>query len=173
MTRRFQISITNVLLVFAIVGLSLGWWLDRNIVESDNRRLRLEYSVGQVDYSRRLAAIKELGKIGNLETIPALLYALGDPDFTACDAASKSLVAITGQSFRIPTQADPQMAYHSLTAEEKEALRDMFQNERRAWGKWLEQAHPNIKPNFDPYEKVAGNIDERFFWWQPPDRTIE
>ena len=173
MARRFQISITNVLLVFVIVGLSLGWWIDRNNVKSDVRRLRLEHAVGQSNYYRRLSAIKELGIIGNFGSIPALFYAMGDPDFQACDAASKSLTAITGHSFRGPTSIDPQRVSSLHNEEQSKALREIFQAELNAWQKWLERTHPNINPSFTPHERVAGHIDSPIHFWFPPDDLFE
>jgi len=151
-----------------IVAIALGWWIDRQRIRLDITRLRFEYSVGQKDYYRRLNAVKQLGLIGNRQSIPALLYSMGDPDFTVCDSASKSLSSITGMNFRPPTSLDPTRDYSVYSESERDQLRELFQNERDAWLIWLEQNHPDMNPAFDPYEKVAGNIDVPAIWWNGP-----
>ena len=144
--------------------MGIGWWMDRNRIKLDLQRIRYEYSVGQKNYPRRIHAVKQLGHIGGKQSIPALLYAMGDPDFTVCDAASKSLTLITGVFFRQPLTLDPTREYQLHSEMERIELREIFQAEREAWIDWLLHAHPDLNPEFDPYEKVAGNIDAPTLW---------
>ena len=169
MLPRFQFSISNALLCMLVVGVSLGWWIDRNRTAREAQRLRHEYSVGQPNYFRRLAAIEQLGALGTVDSIPALLYALGDPDFRCCDAASKSLSSITGKSFRPKSMLDPTLAYDMHTDDEKEKLRQLFQTERVAWTNFLQLSHPDVNPEFEPYKKVAEHVDAPVSFWAPTE----
>ena len=85
---------------------------------------------------------------------------MGDPSFTICDTASKSLVSITGASCRKPYVIDPTKGWRNYSKTEAETLRRHFQDERLAWIQWLEKAHPEINHEFDPYEKIDEHVDE-------------
>ncbi len=57
-----------------------GLTLDEDLTRRTSQLERLRQMVSDPDYQRRLAAVKTLGRSRDLDNVPALIYALSDPD---------------------------------------------------------------------------------------------
>ncbi len=57
-----------------------GLTLDEDLTRRTSQLERLRQMVSDPDFQRRLAAVKTLGRAQDLDNVPALIYALSDPD---------------------------------------------------------------------------------------------
>ncbi len=73
-------------------------------------KTKIKKMVGHEKAEQRLAAVQMLGKSGDLSMVPALIYALTDPDPAIAEAAQTSLLRLARNSKRIhlPKPNDPQ-----------------------------------------------------------------
>ena len=60
-------------------------------------KAKLKTMVGHETAAQRFAAVNLLGKSGDVSNVPALIYALTDPDHSVAEAAQKALLRLTRQ----------------------------------------------------------------------------
>ena len=104
---------------------------------TDNKRTRrekLNYLRGFVsdrNYFKRLIAVKLLSRQQNMDSVPALIYALGDPDKRICLEAHNGLRLISRKldSIRVPDNAS-----HAD-----------YQNIKKQWTDWFLQIRPGAE----------------------------
>ena len=101
------------------------------------------------NYYRRLIAVRFLAGEQDMDNVPALIYALGDPDFRICLEAHDGLRLISRRidSLRIAdtTRTNSQRDPDVLTAEEENSLRAEYNSVKREWTEWFLKIRPDAE----------------------------
>lgn len=87
-----------------------GLSLDADLTKRTSQLERLRAMVTNENFEARLAAVKTLGRSRELDNVPALIYALSDPDWRVVEAARDGLSFISRkfQGYGPPPQATEQ-----------------------------------------------------------------
>jgi hypothetical protein len=87
-----------------------GLSLDADLTKRTSQLERLRELVTNENYEARLAAVKTLAQARDLDNVPALIYALSDPDWRIVEAARDGLCLISRkmQGYGPPPQATEQ-----------------------------------------------------------------
>ena len=100
------------------------------------------------NYYRRLIAVKFLAGEQDMDNVPGLIYALGDPDFRVCLEAHDGLRLISRRidSLEISEtarqgSADP----GALTVAEQTAIRLEYEDIKRQWTEWFLKIRPDAE----------------------------
>ena len=120
---------------FALVQQSLA----KSVAQLTNdktrtRRQHLTYMRGLVsdrNYFKRLIAVKLLARQQDMDNVPALIYALGDPDVRVCKEAHNGLRLISRKLDSIQLSDDPGFAE--------------FQSVKREWTDWFLKIRPGAE----------------------------
>ena len=72
-----------------------GLSLDADLTKRTSQLARLRELVTNENFEARLAAVKTLGRARDLDNVPALIYALSDPDWRVVEAARDGLCFIS------------------------------------------------------------------------------
>jgi hypothetical protein len=101
------------------------------------------------NYFRRLIAVRFLAGEQDMDNVPALLFALGDPDFRICLEAHDGLRLISRRidSLRVSptTRTNARRDPDVLTDEEKAALREEFRSTKKQWTDWFLKIRPDAE----------------------------
>ena len=92
---------------------------------------RLRSLVSDRNYFRRLIAIKLLSRQQNMDNVPALIYALGDPDLRICAEAHNGLRLISRKLDSIQVSDDPDYIE--------------YQRVKREWTDWFLKIRPGAE----------------------------
>jgi HEAT repeat protein len=84
-----------------------GLSLDADLTKRTSQLERLRAMVTNENFDARLAAVKTLARSRELDNVPALIYALSDPDWRVVEAARDGLAFISRkfQGYGPPPQA--------------------------------------------------------------------
>ena len=101
------------------------------------------------DYFRRLIAVRFLAGEQDMNNVPALLYALGDPDLRICVEAHDGLRLISrkidsmtiSEKTRTNGLRDPDV----LTAKESSECRVEFDQMKEQWTEWFLKIRPGAE----------------------------
>ncbi len=106
-----------------------GLSLDADLTKRTSQLERLRAMVTNENFDARLAAVKTLARSRDLDNVPALIYALSDPDWRVVEAARDGLAFISRkfQGFGPPPQA---------TAQQVQAAQDK-------WKEWYLAIRPD------------------------------
>jgi hypothetical protein len=87
-----------------------GLSLDADLTKRTSQLERLRALVSNENFEARLAAVKTLARSRELDNVPALIYALSDPDWRVVEAARDGLCFISRnfQGYGPPPQATEQ-----------------------------------------------------------------
>lgn len=87
-----------------------GLTLDEDLTRRTSQLARLRELVSDPDFQKRLAAVKTLGKSHDLDNVPALIYALSDPDLRVVREARDGLRLISRRfhGFGLPPDPTPE-----------------------------------------------------------------
>ena len=87
-----------------------GLSLDADLTKRTSQLERLRAMVSNENFEARLAAVKTLARSRDLDNVPALIYALSDPDWRVVEAARDGLCFISRkfQGYGPPPQATEQ-----------------------------------------------------------------
>ena len=102
--------------------------------KSRNRNAQMAFLRGLVtdrNYFRRLIAVKVLSRQQEFDNVPALIYALGDPDIRICAEAHNGLRLISRKLDSIPVSDQPDLSE--------------YQSIKRAWTDWFLKIRPGAK----------------------------
>lgn len=102
--------------------------------KNQTRRQQINYMRGLVsnrNYYKRLIAIKLLSRQQDMDNVPALIYALGDPDVRICKEAHNGLRLISRKLDSIQVSNDPTLAE--------------FQQVKRQWTEWFLKIRPGAE----------------------------
>ena len=145
-----RFSLTNATLTIALIAIALAWWVDRSELKNANRtlvqqeyRTKIEHSLADRKQSARLDAINELAEHADQTSLPALVYAMTDPDVRICSKARAILERLTDQSFREENDSNTIDSIHS---------------EQKQWEEWLITNSPNAH-TFIPYTRLKTRND--------------
>ena len=110
----------------------------------------LRSMVGAKDYYRRLIAVRFLAGEQDMENVPALIYALGDPDFRVCIEAHDGLRLISRKIDTMKlTPTTVKNARRDPDVIEKEGLEDDMRTEFRTmekkWTAWFKKIRPDAE----------------------------
>jgi hypothetical protein len=123
----------------------------RNKDEKSRGRIKafLKSMVAARNYYRRLIAVRFLAGEQDMDNVPALIYALGDPDLRICVEAHDGLrlisrkidsIKISGTS-RTNSQRDPGI----LKSTEKSLCRAEFDSVKQKWTDWFLKIRPDAE----------------------------
>ena len=87
--------------------------------------------VSDRNYFKRLIAVKLLSRQQNMDNVPALIYALGDPNLKVCAEAHNGLRLISRKLDSIKITEDASFAD--------------YQNIKRQWTEWFLQIRPGAE----------------------------
>ncbi len=101
------------------------------------------------NYFRRLIAVRFLAGEQDMDNVPALIYALGDPDFRICLEAHDGLRLISRRIDSLPisdasrnnSRRDPD----ALTEDDKTNLRAEYKNVKQQWTEWFLKIRPDAE----------------------------
>lgn len=109
----------------------------------------LRSMVSARNYFQRLIAVRFLAGEQDMDNVPALIYALGDPDFRICLEAHDGLRLISrkidslkiADTVRTNARRDPDV----LNAEEENQCRVEFDAVKRKWTEWFLKIRPGAE----------------------------
>ena len=109
----------------------------------------LRSMIGAKNYFKRLIAVRFLAGEQDMDNVPALIYALGDPDFRIAMEAHNGLRLISRKidSLQLSRTAmknairDPV----ALTTEDKNGLKMEFSNVKKKWTDWFLKIRPGAE----------------------------
>jgi HEAT repeat protein len=102
--------------------------------KSRSRSAQIAFLRGLVadrNYFRRLIAVRVLARQQDLDNVPALIYALGDPDLRICAEAQNGLRLISRKLDSISVSDNPDYSE--------------FQSVKRKWTDWYLKIRPGAK----------------------------
>ena len=109
----------------------------------------LRSMVSAKSYFRRFIAIRFLAGEQDMDNVPALLYALGDPDFRICLGAHDGLRLISRRidslAITESSRNNAQRSTEVLTPEENGALRLEFNRKKEEWTEWFLKIRPGAE----------------------------
>ena len=101
------------------------------------------------NYFRRLIAVRFLAGEQDMDNAPALIYALGDPDFRIAIEAHDGLRLISRKidslSVSSQTRTNAKRALLVLSDEEKNLLKSEFASVKKKWTNWFLKIRPGAE----------------------------
>ena len=150
-----KFSLLNLAMLVLVLCVAVAWYVDRSKLQTENAHLvrqqelaALNNSVAQRDYYTRLVGVRKLAEFGTDDSIPPLIFALGDPDTRICEHARDALEAITKQSF----------ADESTTPVSEQSTLDDFKSERIKWTEWYRNQFPDDEFEFTAVFRKSESI---------------
>jgi hypothetical protein len=105
--------------------------LDPDATKRSNQIAKLRSLVSAGNWEARMLAVRELGKVRDLDNAPSLLYALTDPDVRVVQEADAALRFISRKLRGVGLPAEP----------DKQAIQDA----RNAWRTWYLSIRPDAE----------------------------
>ena len=109
----------------------------------------LQSMIAARNYFRRLIAVRFLAGEQAMDNVPALLYALGDPDLRICIEAHDGLRLVSRKidSMKLSelTRKNALRDPDALTAEENDSCRLEFNEMKREWTEWFLKIRPSAE----------------------------
>ena len=102
--------------------------------ENKSRGENIAFLTGLVkdrNYFRRMVAVKILAREPSMDNVPALIYALGDPDLRVCKEANDGLRLISRKVDAFPLPSKPTL--------------DDYKAVKRQWTEWFLQIRPGAE----------------------------
>jgi hypothetical protein len=109
----------------------------------------LQSMISAENYFRRLISVRFLAAEQDMDNVPALIYALGDPDFRICLEAHDGLRLISRKvdSMKISpqTRKDAKRDKEARKADEENNCRFEFDSIKRKWTDWFLKIRPDAE----------------------------
>jgi len=109
----------------------------------------LRSMIGAKNYFKRLIAVRFLAGEQDMDNVPALIYALGDPDFRIAFEAHNGLRLISRKidslSLSSSTKTNAVRAPVALSTEDKNNLKIEFANVKQKWTQWFLKIRPGAE----------------------------
>jgi len=109
----------------------------------------LRSMIGANNYFRRLIAVRFLAGEQDMDNVPALIYALGDPDFRIAIEAHNGLRLVSRKidslSVSQTTRTNALRSPGVLTADEKNLMTSEFSSVKGKWTNWFVKIRPGAE----------------------------